>query len=197
MRALEIVIVIGLLILVGNVLASRLRVPPPLMLLVLGTVVGYLPGVGGVEMPPDVVLFLFLPALLYWEAITISLREMRANLRAIALTSTVLVLVTAGTVAVVAHAFGLSWPMAFVLGAVLSPTDATAVSTVAGLLPRQARTVLRAESLINDGTALVIYAVAVGVATGELGRVSKGLMRLLSRVAGWTVKPCSMTFSGT
>lgn len=159
---------IGLLVLVGCLLAPRLRLPAPLVLLILGTFVGFLPAVGVVQMPPQVVLFLFLPVLLYWEAITISIREMRANLRAITLTSTVLVLVTAGTVAAVAHALGLSWPMAFVLGAVLAPTDATAVSTVAGLLPRRARTVLRAESLINDGTALVIYAVAVGVAVGEL-----------------------------
>lgn len=168
MRALEIVVLIGLLILLGSVLARRLRLPSPLVLLGLGTVVGFLPGIGSVQLPPEVVLFVFLPALLYWEATTISLREMRANLRAIALTSTVLVLVTAGTVAVLAHTLGLSWPMAFVLGAVLAPTDATVVSTVAGLLPRRARTVLRAESLINDGTALVIYAVAVGVAVGEL-----------------------------
>ena len=185
MRALEIVVVIGLLILAGSVLASRLRLPSPLVLLALGTIVGFLPGVGGVEMPPDVVLFLFLPALLYWEAITISIREMRANLRAIALSSTVLVLVTAGTVAVVAYAFGLSWPMAFILGAVLSPTDATAVSTFASLLPRRARTVLRAESLINDGTALVIYAVAVGVAVGDLDVGPLGIAwRLVGSYAG-------------
>lgn len=185
MPALQIVTVIGLLILAGSLLARRLRLPPPLVLLTLGTVVGFLPGVGGVRMPPDVVLFLFLPALLYWEAITISVREMRANLRAIALTSTLLVLVTAGTVAVVAHALGLSWPMAFVLGAVLAPTDATAVSTVAGLLPLRARTVLRAESLINDGSALVIYAVAVGVAIGELDVGPLGIAwRLVASYAG-------------
>ena len=168
MHGLEIVTLIGVLILAGTALADRLRLPPPLVLLALGGVVGFLPGAGGAQMPPEVVLFLFLPPLLYWEAVTISLREMRANLRAIVLTATVLVLVTAGTVAVVAHAIGLSWPMAFVLGAVLAPTDATAVSTVAALLPRRARTVLQAESLVNDGTALVIYAVAVGVAVGGL-----------------------------
>ncbi|MFC7574748.1 cation:proton antiporter [Klenkia terrae] len=134
MRALEVLVVVGVLVLAGTVLARRLRLPL-LVLLALGTVVGFLPGVGGVEMPPDVVLFLFLPALLYWESLTISLRQIRADLRVISLMSVGLVLVTAGTVAVVAHALGLSWPMAFVLGAVLAPTDATAVSTVAGLLP--------------------------------------------------------------
>lgn len=185
MHALEIVTAIGLLILSGSVLARRLRLPPPLVLLVLGSAVGFLPGAAGLRMPPEVVLFLFLPAILYWEAVTISLREVRANLRAIALTGTVLVLVTAGTVAVVAHALGLSWPMAFVLGAVLAPTDATAVSTVAELLPRRARTVLQAECLINDGTALVVYAVAVGVAVGELEVGPLGVAwRLLASYAG-------------
>lgn len=168
MRALEVLVVVGVLVLAGSVLARWVRLPPPLVLLALGTVVGFLPGIGGVEMPPDVVLFLFLPALLYWESLTISLRQVRADLRVIGLMSIALVLVTAGTVAVVAHALGLDWPMAFVLGAVLAPTDATAVSTVAGLLPRRARTILRAESLVNDGTALVIFGVAVGVAVGTL-----------------------------
>ncbi len=196
MRALEIVTMIGLLILAGSALARRLRLPPSLVLLILGTAAGFVPGIGGVEMPPDVVLFLFLPALLYWEAITISVREMRANLRAITLTSTVLVLVTAGTVALVAHTIGLSWPMAFVLGAALSPTDPTAVSTLAGLLPRRARTVLRAESLINDGTALVIYAVAVGVAVGELDIGPLGIAgRLVGSYAGGIAVGLALSFA--
>ena len=188
MRALEIVTVIGLLILVGSMLARRLRLPPPLVMVTLGAAVGFLPWVGGVDMPPDVVLFVFLPALLYREAVTISVREIRANLRAIALTATVLVLVTAGTIAVVARALGLSWPMALVLGAVLAPTDATAVSTVAGSLPRRDQTVLRAETLINDGTALVIYAVAVGMAVGELEVGPLGVAgRLVGSYAGGIV----------
>ena len=196
MRALEVLVVVGVLVLVGSLLARRLRLPPPLVLLALGTVVGFLPGVGGVEMPPDVVLFLFLPALLYWESLTTSLREVRANLRVIVLASIGLVLITAGTVAVVAHALGLSWPMAFVLGAVLAPTDATAVSTVAGLLPRRARTTLRAESLVNDGTALVLFAVAVGVAVGELEVGPLGVAgRLVGSYAGGIAVGLALAFA--
>ena len=195
MRALEVLVVVGVLVLAGTVLARRLRLPPPLVLLALGTVVGFLPGVGGVEMPPDVVLFLFLPALLYWESLTISLRQIRADLRVISLMSVGLVLVTAGTVAVVAHALGLSWPMAFVLGAVLAPTDATAVSTVAGLLPRRARTLLRAESLVNDGTALVIFGVAVGVAVGTLDVGPAGIAwRLVGSYAGGIAVGLALAF---
>jgi len=197
-HALEVVVVVGVLVLVGSSLARWVRLPPPLVLLALGTVVGFLPGVGGVEMPPDVVLFLFLPALLYWESLTISLRQIRADLRVISLMSVGLVLVTAGTVAVVGHALGLSWPMAFVLGAVLAPTDATAIATVAGLLPRRARTLLRAESLVNDGTALVVFGVAVGVAVGTLDVGPGGVAwRLVGSYAGGIAVGLALAFAVT
>jgi Na+/H+ antiporter len=184
-EALEILVVVGVLVLLGGVLGRWLHLPAPLVQLALGVVVGFVPGLGEVELPPEVVLFLFLPALLYWEALNTSLREARANLRVISLFAVGLVLVTAGTVAVVGHALGLSWPMAFVLGAVLAPTDATAVAAVAGRLPRRASTTLRAESLVNDGTALVLFGVAVGVAVGELEIGPGGVaLRLLTSYAG-------------
>jgi CPA1 family monovalent cation:H+ antiporter len=166
-HGLEVVVLIGLAVLVLSVLAQRLRVAPPLVLLLGGVAIGFVPKLGDLSLPPDVVLFLFLPALLYWESLNTSLREIRANLRVIVLQSVVLVIATAAAAAAVGHAWGLSWPMAFVLGAVVAPTDATAVSAVAGHLPRRPLTTLRAESLINDGTALVIYAVAVDAATGK------------------------------
>jgi Na+/H+ antiporter len=184
-RGLEVVVLVGVLALLGGVLGRWLRLPPPLVQLALGVVVGFVPGLGEIEMPPEVVLFLFLPALLYWEALNTSLREARANLRVISLFAVGLVLATMGTVAVVAHALGLSWPMAFILGAVLAPTDATAVAAVAGRLPRRVSTTLRAESLVNDGTALVLYGVAVGVAIGELQIGAGGVaLRLLASYAG-------------
>jgi Na+/H+ antiporter len=187
-QALEVVVVVGILVLLGGVLGRRLHVPPPLVQLALGVVFGFVPGLGDVEMPPEVVLFLFLPALLYWEALNTSLREARANLRVISLFAVGLVLATTGTVAVVAHALGLQWPMALVLGAVLAPTDATAVAAVAGRLPRRASTTLRAESLINDGTALVLYGVAVGVAVGELDIGPGGVvLRLIGSYLGGIV----------
>jgi CPA1 family monovalent cation:H+ antiporter len=120
-----------------------------------------------VELPPEAVLLLFLPALLYWESLTTSLREIRNNLRAIVLASTALVLATAAAVAAVAHGMGLPWGPAWVLGAAIAPTDATAVGAISRMLPRRTVTVLRAESLVNDGTALVIYGLAVGITVGE------------------------------
>jgi monovalent cation/hydrogen antiporter len=184
-RGLEIFVLIGALVLVGGVLAPRLRLPAPLVQLLLGVAVGFVPAVGTVQMPPEVVLFLFLPALLYWESLNTSLHEARANLRVIFLSAVVLVLVTALTVAAVGHALGLAWPMAWVLGAVLAPTDATAVTAIAGRLPRRQTTMVRAESLINDGTALAVYGVAVGVAVGTLHVGAGGVaLRLAWSYAG-------------
>src|SRR4051812_15605205 len=131
-------------------------------------------------------LLLFLPALLYWESLTTSLREIRSNLRVIVLASTLLVIATAAAVAVVGHALGLPWGPAWVLGAALAPTDATAVGVLARALPRRIVTVLRAESLVNDGTALVIYGIAVAVTVGqeELGVGPVSWLVLLSYGGG-------------
>jgi len=165
---LELVVVLGATILVGGVVAQRIKVAAPLVLLAFGVGLGFVPGLDSVELSSDVVLLLFLPALLYWESLNTSLREIRSNIRTIALLAVGLVLATAAVVAVIAHAFGLSWPLAITLGAVVAPTDPTAVSSVAGRLPRRVITTLRAESLVNDGTALVVYSVAVAaLVTGD------------------------------
>src|ERR671926_532549 len=100
---LELVVVIGLALLVCGVLARRFRVAPPVLLLVCGAVLGFVPALRGVHLPSAVVLLLFLPALLYWESLTTSLREIRSNLRVIVLLSTLLVIGAAAAVAAVAH----------------------------------------------------------------------------------------------
>ncbi|MCG2798561.1 MAG: Na+/H+ antiporter [Cellulomonas sp.] len=147
-----------------------------MLLLLLGALLGFVPALRQVHLPPELMLLVFLPALLYWEAITSSLREIRANLRGVVLTSTLLVALTAWAVAAVAHARGMPWGPAWVLGAALAPTDATAVAAMSRLLTRRHMGILRSEGLVNDGTALVIYGVAVGVTVGEqaltLGHVS-------------------------
>jgi NhaP-type Na+/H+ or K+/H+ antiporter len=137
-----------------------------------------------VNLPSEVVLLLFLPALLYWESLTTSLREIRRNLRGIVLVSTLLVVATAGAVAATMHWLGLPWGPAWALGAAVAPTDATAVGALARMLPRRYITALRAESLVNDGAALVIFALAVSVTVGQeqLGAVRVGWLFLLAYV---------------
>lgn len=167
MLGLEVVVLLGCALVLCGALARRYPVAPALLLVLVGVLVGFVPRLREVQLPPEVVLLVFLPALLYWESLTTSLREIRNNLRVVVLTSTALVVATAGAVAVAAHACGLQWGPAWVLGAALAPTDATAVGVLASDLPRRTVTVLRAESLVNDGTALVLYGLAVGVTVGE------------------------------
>lgn len=167
MLGLEIVVVLGVALLLGGVFARRYPVAPALVLLVFGVLAGFVPALRKAQLPPEVVLLVFLPALLWWESLTTSLREIRSNLRAVVLASTALVVATAGAVAATAHALGMPWGPAWVLGAAVAPTDATAVGVLARGLPRRVTTVLRAESLVNDGTALVIYGLAVGVTVGS------------------------------
>jgi CPA1 family monovalent cation:H+ antiporter len=173
-------------VLICSAVSLRSRITPPVLLLGCGALLGFVPTLRTVTLPPEAVLLLFLPALLYWESLTTSLREIRSNLRVIVLASTALVIVTAGIVAVVAHRLGLPWGPAWVLGAAVAPTDATAVGVLARNLPRRIVTVLRAESLVNDGTALVIYGLAVGVTVGEehLGVGHVGWLFLLAYVGG-------------
>ncbi|MFC0110511.1 Na+/H+ antiporter [Kibdelosporangium aridum] len=166
MLGLELVVILGITVLTCSVAARRLRVAAPVLLLGIGTALGFIPLLREVELPSEVMLLLFLPALLYWESLTTSLREIRRYVRVVILTSTLLVIATAAGVAAVAHAMGMDWGPAWVLGAALAPTDATVVGVFARGLPARSMTLLRAESLINDGTALVIFGVAVSVTAG-------------------------------
>lgn len=166
MEGLETVVLLGVTVLSGAILAPRLRVAAPLLLLVFGLVLGFVPQLRQIELPPETVLLIFLPVMLFWESLTTSLRSIRRDLRGIVLLSTLLVVATALAVAAVANLFGLPWSAALILGAALAPPDATAVAALGRMLPRRNFMLLKAESLTNDGTALVLYAIAVGAALG-------------------------------
>jgi monovalent cation/hydrogen antiporter len=168
---LVIIVALVAAVIVGTVLGRRYRVGPPVLLILLGSLLGLIPHFGGIRINGEIVLLLFLPAILYWEGLNTSFREIRKNLRIIILFSIGLVIATAVAVSWTARALGMESHAAAVLGAVLSPTDAAAVAGLAKRLPRRALTVLRAESIINDGTALVLFVVTVDVAIGgaEIG----------------------------
>lgn len=188
MSGLELIAVVLAAVLLMTWLARRLHLSEPLMLLGGGVLIGLTPHFDQVDLPPDVVLLVFLPALLYWEALTTSVREIKTNFRSIALQSTGLVLVTALAVAAVAHALGYAWPVAFVLGAVLAPTDVAAVAAVAKAMPRRIVTLLRTESLLNDGTALVLLAVSLELLiTGEPFSWAGTTLRFVESYAGGAI----------
>lgn len=167
LAGLELVTVVGLSVLLLTALAHRIRTPPSVLLFAGGIALSFLPPFADVTIRPEIVILIFLPVLLYWEARTTSLREIRSALPSVLSSAVLLVILTAAAVGAVGYAAGLPWPVAFVLGAVVAPTDATAVGSAATRLPHSQLSALRAESLINDGTALVVFAVAVSVATGS------------------------------
>ena len=148
MFGLVVIVALVSAVIVGTVLSRRYRVGPPVLLIVLGAVLGLIPNFGNVHIDGEVVLLLFLPAILYWEGLNTSFREIRANARIIALLSVPLVIATAAAVSWTARALGMDPHAAGVLGAVLSPTDAAAV---AGLAEEGAAPVAhRAESRESD-----------------------------------------------
>ena len=133
------------------------------VLVVAGLIIGFLPFVPDVSLQPEVVLLGLLPLLVYDAAVTSSATAFSRNARPIGMLAVLLVLATACGVAAVVHWLGhLSWPIAFVLGTAVGPTDASAATSIASRLslPRRLITILEGEALFNDATALVLYAAA-------------------------------------
>ena len=172
----------------GMLVAAALSgLPLPVLLVLGGLALGFVPGLPHIELPPDLVIVGILPPLLYSSAFFTGLRDLRANIRPISLLAIGLVLVTTGGVAVVAHeAMGLSWAAAFTLGAVVSPTDALAATEIAHRfnMPRRLISILEGESLLNDGTALVLYKTAVTAAVAGTFSLWGASWRLIVGVVG-------------
>lgn len=171
--------------------ATRFRLPYAILLVLAGLVLGFIPGLPTIELDPELLLFLFLPPLIYSSAWLTSWREFRANLRPILLLAVGLVLAITVVVAVLAHVLlGLPWPVAFVLGAIVSPTDAVAASATAQSLglPRGLVTVIEGESMVNDATGLVVYRFAVAaVVTGSFSLAQASLQFVLVSAGGLLV----------
>jgi len=159
-----------------STLARRIHIPYPIVLVLGGLLLGTRSDLPKVSLAPDVVLLLFLPPLVYATAWQTSVRDLRANLRSILLLAIGLVVFTVLIVALVSRTFiaQLGLLPAFVLGAIVSPTDTVAAEAIITRLsvPRRIVTVLEGESLINDATGLVAYTFAVDVAVNGAGSFS-------------------------
>jgi len=175
-----------------SALSRKVGIPPPIALVATGILASLIPGLPKYQLDPELVLVGFLPPLLYAEAIDTSLRDLRANLRPIALLSVGLVLATTVTVGYTAHLLipGLPLAAGFVLGAIVAPPDAVAATAIAHRvgLPRRVISILEGESLLNDATALVAYRIAVAaVVTGAFSYREAALRFLVVSAVGIAV----------
>jgi CPA1 family monovalent cation:H+ antiporter len=175
-----------------RLLADRLGVPHPILLVFGGLVVAAIPGLPRIGFEPETLFLLFVPPLLYWTAFTSSLRDFRAHAGSIVRFGTLVVLLTIAAVAAVARLLipEITWPAAFVLGAIVSPPDPVAAVAVMRRLgvPRSVVTILEGEGLVNDATALVAYRIAVAaVVTGAFSLARATLQFAVTGLAGVAV----------
>ena len=198
MTPLEIGIALLLAVVAIVRIAGVVRVPPAIALLLGGLGLSFVPALRGVELAPDTIFTLFLPPLLFVASVRTSWRDFGRNLRSIGLLAFGLVVLTTLVVGWVAHwaVPGLPWAAAFTLGAIVSPTDAVAATSITQTLgvPRRILTILEGESLVNDATGLVTYKLAVAATlTGAFSLAHAGWEFLLisgggiafGLLAGW------------
>jgi CPA1 family monovalent cation:H+ antiporter len=171
--------------------ADHVGVPYPIVLVLGGLGISFIPGIDPIELDAHIVLLVFIPPLLLSAGWYSSPRELRAESRALGLLALALVLVTTAVVAVAAHELvaELTWPAAFMLGAVVAPTDAVAaVATFSSVrVPERVKLLVQGESLINDATGLTAFKVAVGAAGVEGFRAGMALEEFVLAAAGGTL----------
>lgn len=165
------IVIFILAVMIGlSAVADRIKIPYPILLIIAGIAVGFVPSLPSIDINPEIIFLIFLPPLLYDAAFNISFKEFKTNINTIFTLAITLVFITAIGIAVVAHYMipGMSWPVSFVLGAILSATDAVAAMSITkGLgLSHKTNTILEGESLVNDASALVAYRFAVAAVTG-------------------------------
>jgi monovalent cation/hydrogen antiporter len=166
MHQAEIIVLLFAAVAVLAVVACKLRLPYPIVLVISGLALSFVPRLPEVKLNPNTVFYFILPALVYPAALFTSWRDFRRNLRTILLLAIGLVLTTMVAVAWIAHAVvpGLPWAAAFALGAIVSPPDAIAATAIIRRLgvPHRIQAILEGESLVNDATALVTLQFAIG-----------------------------------
>lgn len=164
-----ILFVLGIMILLSGI-AEKIKISSPILLICTGISIGFLPGIPKPSINPEIIFLLFLPPLLFDAAFNIQTKGFRDNLNTISSLAVGLVFITTAGIGVFVHYIipGMTWPLSFVLGAILAPTDAVAAIGVTknlGLTPNTS-VILEGESLINDASALVAYRFAVAAVTG-------------------------------
>ena len=192
MNSVELVIGLILAAAVLATLARKIGVPYPVLLVLGGQALGFIPGLPAVHIAPDIVFLVFITPLVYIAAAQVTLRDFRSNLRPILILAIGLVLANLLFVAAVAtwSIPGFSWATAFVLAAIVGPTDTVAINAITGdmPIPRRIGTILEGESLINDIVALVAYKMAVdAVTTGTISYENAGLHLLWDSLAGISI----------
>lgn len=183
------VVIFILAVMIGlSAIADKIKLPYPVLLIIAGIAVGFIPSLPKIDLNPEIVFLIFLPPLLYDAAFNISFKEFRTNINTITTLAIPLVFITATGIAVVAHFIipGMSWPLSFVLGAILSATDAVAAMSITkGLgLSHKTNTILEGESLVNDASALVAYRFAVAAVTGASFVLWKASLEFIILMAG-------------
>jgi Na+/H+ antiporter len=179
MHQAEVIVLLFTVVAASVLIARKMTLPYPIVLVLVGLALSFVPHLPEVRLDPNIVFYFFLPPLLYPAALFTSWRDFRRNLRPIVLLAIGLVLSTMVVVAWVAHSVipSLPWAAAFALGAIVSPPDAIAATSVIRRLavPRRIVSILEGESLLNDATALVALQFAVAaLMTGKfsLGQAS-------------------------
>lgn len=180
MNNLGIVLVIFAVLLALQAIADKVKLPNAVLLVMVGLSLWFIPGLPAIELNPEVIFLLFLPPILYDAASHTSWHDFKAEIRPISTLAITLVFLTTGAVAITCYYFipGFTWPLAFVLGAIVSPPDAAAAtSIVKGMgLNKKVLTILEGESLVNDASALIAYRIAITtIATGTFVLSQAGL----------------------
>ncbi|MBO9566133.1 MAG: Na+/H+ antiporter [Niastella sp.] len=183
------VVIIIMAIMIGlSAIADKIKLPYPILLIAAGIGIGFIPTMPEIKLNPEVVFLIFLPPLLYDAAFNISFKDFRTHINTISTLAIGLVFVTTLGIAAIAHYVipGMSWPVSFVLGAILSATDAVAaIGITKGLgLSHKTTTILEGESLVNDASALVAYRFAVAAVTGAAFVFWKAGLQFLGLLAG-------------
>lgn len=165
------IVIFILALMIGlSAVADKIKLPYPILLISAGIAIGFIPELPNIEINPEIIFLIFLPPLLYDAAFNISFTEFKTNINTIGTLAISLVFLTATAIAVAAKYLipGMSWQLAFVLGSILSATDAVAAMSITkGLgLSKKTNTILEGESLLNDASALVAYRFAVAAVTG-------------------------------